>query len=77
MRQHLPDDDPLRPYADEVAGVSDERFHGFLTGSIDSVLRITGADGVPSFVVVDYKTNRIQTGDLSAEVFHRGDGGGR
>ncbi len=69
MRRHLPDDDPLRPYADEVGGVSDERFHGFLTGSIDSVLRITGADGVPSFVVVDYKTNRIQPGDLSAEVF--------
>ncbi|QKT07373.1 UvrD-helicase domain-containing protein [Gordonia sp. X0973] len=68
MRRHLPADDPLRPYAEEVAVVSDERFHGFLTGSIDSVLRIRGA-GEPKFVIVDYKTNRIQPGDLVAEVF--------
>ncbi|GED98036.1 UvrD-helicase domain-containing protein [Gordonia crocea] len=68
MRRHLPDHDPLRPYADEVAAVSDERFHGFLTGSIDSVLRVREA-GMSRFVVVDYKTNRIQPGDLVAEVF--------
>ncbi|MFT4200637.1 UvrD-helicase domain-containing protein [Gordonia sp. (in: high G+C Gram-positive bacteria)] len=68
MQRHLPDDDPLRPYADEVAGVSDERFHGFLTGSIDSVLRVR-SDGEARYVVVDYKTNRIQPGDLVAEVF--------
>ncbi|GAB09205.1 exodeoxyribonuclease V beta chain [Gordonia araii NBRC 100433] len=68
MRRHLRDDDPLRPYADEVAGVSDERFHGYLTGSIDSVLRVRDGD-TARFVVVDYKTNRIQPGDLVAEVF--------
>ena len=71
MRRHLSGDDPLRPYADEVAGVSDERFHGFLTGSIDSVLRVPGDDGRPRFVVVDYKTNRIRPGDLVAETFSR------
>ncbi len=70
MHRHLADDDPLRPYADEVATVSDEKFHGFLTGSIDSVLRVAGDEG-PRFVVVDYKTNRIQPGDLVAETFSR------
>jgi exodeoxyribonuclease V beta subunit len=34
---------------------------GFLTGSIDAVLRVPG----PRFVVVDYKTNRLGTGDLT------------
>ncbi|MFT3900097.1 MAG: UvrD-helicase domain-containing protein [Gordonia sp. (in: high G+C Gram-positive bacteria)] len=68
MRRHLPADDPLLPYADEVAEVSGDRFHGYLTGSIDSVLRIDGGADA-RYVVVDYKTNRIRPGDLVAEVF--------
>ena len=32
---------------------------GFLTGSIDVVLRVPGTD--PRFVVLDYKTNRVPT----------------
>ena len=66
MRRHLSGDDPLRPYADEVAGVSDERFHGFLTGSIDSVLRVNSPGG-PRFVVVDYKTNRLGPEELTLD----------
>ena len=30
---------------------------GYLTGSIDLVVRVRGADGAPRFAVVDYKTN--------------------
>lgn len=67
LAEHLPADDPLTPYADLVRGVSSDRFHGFLTGSIDSVLRT--ADG--RFVVVDYKTNRLRPGDLAVEDFGR------
>jgi exodeoxyribonuclease V beta subunit len=32
---------------------------GFLTGSIDVVLRLRGPDGTPRYVVADYKTNRL------------------
>lgn len=35
---------------------------GYLTGSIDMVLRLAG----PRYVVVDYKTNRFGQGDLTA-----------
>ncbi|MFE5338072.1 UvrD-helicase domain-containing protein [Isoptericola sp. NPDC056573] len=32
---------------------------GYLTGSIDAVLRVPADDGAPRFLVVDYKTNRL------------------
>ncbi|NLG46340.1 UvrD-helicase domain-containing protein [Gordonia sp. (in: high G+C Gram-positive bacteria)] len=67
LAEHLPPDDPLARYADLVRSVSKERFSGFLTGSIDSILRT--ADG--RFTVVDYKTNRLRAGDLAVEDFHR------
>ncbi len=52
--------DPLRPWADQLAGgVIDLELGGFLTGSIDLVLRIPAPDGSPRFSVVDYKTNRV------------------
>ncbi|MGV9712021.1 UvrD-helicase domain-containing protein [Gordonia sp. NPDC003424] len=65
METHLPATDALRPYAEVLRALSGPRLRGFLTGSIDSVLR-TG-DG--RFVIVDYKTNRIRPGDLVAEDF--------
>lgn len=65
LAAHLPDDDPLRPYAQIVPTVSAEQFRGYLTGSIDSVLRVDD----DRFVVVDYKTNRLRPGDLSVEDF--------
>jgi exodeoxyribonuclease V beta subunit len=56
---HLPDGDPLRPWAAAVAdGVIDVRLGGYLTGSIDLVARVRGGDG-ESFVIADYKTNRL------------------
>ncbi len=60
VRRWLPPDDPLAGYAGELEhpGLADQVLRGFLNGSIDSVLRVTGAEG-PRFVVVDYKTNRL------------------
>ena len=60
FRRHLAADDVLAGYADRLADpalVADLR--GFLTGSLDLVLRTHGADGNSRFAVVDYKTNRL------------------
>lgn len=67
LAKHLAPDDLLARYADLVRSVSKDRFSGYLTGSIDSILRVD--DG--RFVVVDYKTNRLRAGDLAVEDFHR------
>ena len=60
MERHLPETDPLRAYADRIRTLTRHRFHGFLTGAIDSVVRI----GEPArYWVMDYKTNWL--GDRS------------
>ncbi|UDY25419.1 UvrD-helicase domain-containing protein [Nocardioides sp. Kera G14] len=58
LRQHLPADDPLSSYADrlESPALGDQLLRGYLSGSIDVVLRLPGDDG-GRFVIVDYKTN--------------------
>jgi exodeoxyribonuclease V beta subunit len=62
LRSHLPDGDPLAGYADELAGAGmGGQLRGFLTGSIDLVLRITDADGTSRYLVADHKTNRLGT----------------
>ncbi|MFD6141329.1 UvrD-helicase domain-containing protein [Promicromonospora sp. NPDC060271] len=55
LRAHLPADDPLAAYADrlEQPALRDQPLRGYLTGSIDVVLRLPSG----RFVVVDYKTN--------------------
>jgi exodeoxyribonuclease V beta subunit len=64
----LPADDPLAAYPAELAQpqLAGQALRGFLTGSIDSVLRIHSAEG-PRFVVVDYKTNRLGPAELSLD----------
>jgi exodeoxyribonuclease V beta subunit len=60
LRRHLPTDDPMRAYADrlESPSLGGQSLKGYLSGSIDVVLRIgDGAD--QRFLVVDYKTNRL------------------
>ena len=59
LRRHLPDGDPVRGFADaldrpELGGQS---LRGYLTGSIDVVLRVRDADDEVRYLVVDYKTN--------------------
>lgn len=60
LRTHLPADDPLLPYADRLEQplLGRQSLRGYLTGSIDVVLRVPhGSEH--RFVVVDYKTNRL------------------
>ncbi|SIS18999.1 UvrD-helicase domain-containing protein [Williamsia sterculiae] len=67
MAEHLPSGDPLVGYPARLREVSDLPLRGFLVGSIDAVLRVDG----PRFVVVDYKTNRLGTGDLTVGHYTR------
>ena len=62
LRERLPVDDVLAPYADLLEPVEAPPLRGYLSGSIDAVLRLPG----PSYVVVDYKTNRLGRGQLTA-----------
>ena len=60
LRAHLGADDVMAPYADRLADPSlDKTLRGYLTGSLDLVLRLPG----DRFAVVDYKTNWL--GDSS------------
>ncbi len=54
LLQYLPEGDPVRGYADALADpeLGGQRLLGYLTGSIDVVLRVG-----ERFLVVDYKTN--------------------
>jgi exodeoxyribonuclease V beta subunit len=58
LRRHLATDDPMRTYADrlESPSLGQQLLRGYLSGSIDVVLRI-GAE--PRYLVVDYKTNKL------------------
>jgi exodeoxyribonuclease V beta subunit len=61
LRQHVPPDDVFAEYADHLAsaGLGGSRLRGYLTGSLDAVLRLRDDEGRPRYVVVDYKTNRL------------------
>ena len=65
LDEYLPAGDLLAGYAEHLRELPAHRYRGFLTGSIDSVLR--RPDG--RFTIVDYKTNRLRPGDLVAEDF--------
>jgi exodeoxyribonuclease V beta subunit len=62
LERHLPADDPLACYADRLStgALSRQSLRGYLSGSIDAVLRVDGR-----FLVVDYKTNWLGTGDAA------------
>ena len=69
LARHLPADDLLAGYP-ELLGhppLADESLKGYLTGSIDAVLRVGPAED-RRYLVVDYKTNwlgRGEPGELS------------
>ena len=58
LRAHLPAGDPLLPYTDALAQpvLGNQDLCGYLTGSVDVVLRLREGDE-RRYVVVDYKTN--------------------
>jgi exodeoxyribonuclease V beta subunit len=71
LRQHLPPEDPVARYAarlDDPALRSTVR--GFLTGSIDLVMRVPG----PRFAIVDYKTNWLGPSDEPLRLLHYAEG---
>ena len=57
LRRHLPEGDPVRGYADALdrPALGGQPLRGYLTGSVDVVLRTGGP--TPRYLVVDYKTN--------------------
>ncbi len=69
LRRHLRPDDPFAPYPDSLAGLGESRLRGYLTGSIDAVLRVDDGDG-PRYLVVDYKTNRLGVPDEPLTAWH-------
>ena len=78
LRRHLPPEDPFAGYADrlEHPDLAPEQLRGYLTGSIDAVLRLrgeyaAGEDGAGDrYVVVDYKTNRLAGPDEDLTLWH-------
>jgi exodeoxyribonuclease V beta subunit len=65
LRRHLPPGDPVGRFADHLetnAALADQPLRGYLTGSIDVVMRVE-VEGVTRYLTVDYKTNWL--GDLA------------
>ena len=66
LRRHVPAHDPLAPYADRLTApvLAEQPLRGYLTGSIDAVLRVRDAPHGPArHLVVDYKTNWLGSFD--------------
>lgn len=60
LAHHLDPGDPMAAYADRLTspGLGSQSLRGYLSGSIDVVLRIPDG-GAHRYLVVDYKTNRL------------------
>ncbi|MEZ5144870.1 MAG: UvrD-helicase domain-containing protein [Acidimicrobiales bacterium] len=78
LADHLPADDPLRPWVEQAAaGGLRVEVAGWLTGSIDLVARCSIA-GTTRYWLADYKTNRLPDGsdygqdDLVGAMEHHG-----
>jgi exodeoxyribonuclease V beta subunit len=67
LRAHLGADNLLAPYADRLADPTlDNTLRGYLTGSLDLVLRLPG----DRFAVVDYKTNWLGSPGTESSAWH-------
>ncbi|TIC82593.1 UvrD-helicase domain-containing protein [Nocardioides sp. GY 10127] len=70
LRRHLPADDPVGRFADALlpdpsgppTPLGAQPLRGYLTGSVDVVLRV-GTAAEPRYLVVDYKTNWLGSRD--------------
>jgi exodeoxyribonuclease V beta subunit len=58
LGEHLPAGDALARYVDRLTGTAlgGQSLRGYLSGSVDAVLRVPDGDGY-RYLVVDYKTN--------------------
>jgi exodeoxyribonuclease V beta subunit len=65
LRRHLPPGDPLLTYATALDDpmLGDQELVGYLTGSVDLVLRTAAADGTARYLICDYKTNWLGDAD--------------
>jgi exodeoxyribonuclease V beta subunit len=71
LREHLPAGDPLAGYAERLEDPALRRtVRGYLTGSLDLVVRLAGPDGVARFAVLDYKTNRLARPGAELTAWH-------
>jgi exodeoxyribonuclease V beta subunit len=74
LRSHLPADDPMAAYVDRLSGgaLGSQPLRGYLSGSVDAVLRIPDPAG-QRYLVVDYKTNWLGEPDkpLTAADYQR------
>jgi exodeoxyribonuclease V beta subunit len=75
LRLHLPAGDPLAGYAERLADPAlADTLRGYLSGSLDLVLRIPGGAAGPgpgaSFAVVDHKTNWLGAGEEPLSAWH-------
>ncbi|HEX2105425.1 MAG TPA: UvrD-helicase domain-containing protein [Solirubrobacteraceae bacterium] len=69
LRRHVAAGDPLAGYADRLADPElRHAVRGYLTGSIDLVLRVPGP--VPRFAVVDYKSNWLAAASEELTIGH-------
>jgi exodeoxyribonuclease V beta subunit len=69
--RHVPPGDPLDGYASRLSSpLLAGRLRGYLTGSLDLVIRMQGSSGEDRFVIVDYKTNRLAAGDEDLTAWH-------
>ncbi|MDP9402364.1 MAG: PD-(D/E)XK nuclease family protein [Actinomycetota bacterium] len=71
LAEHLPPGDLLAGYAEHLGDPSlGDGLRGYLSGSLDLVLRTRDASGVPRFAVVDYKTNRLGDDGEALSAWH-------
>jgi exodeoxyribonuclease V beta subunit len=71
LRAHLPAGDALAGYADRLDDPALQRdLRGYLTGSIDTVLRVRSGGEPERFAVVDYKTNRLAAEGEALTAWH-------
>ncbi|MFC8731457.1 UvrD-helicase domain-containing protein [Luteimicrobium sp. NPDC057192] len=75
LRAHLDPGDAFAAYAERLDELGTEEVRGYLTGSIDAVLRVPATPGATAsgdhrYVVVDYKTNRLAPPDEQLTAWH-------
>ena len=58
LAEHLAEGDPVLPYVERLTGptLGGQPLRGYLSGSVDAVLRVADGDA-HRYLVVDYKTN--------------------
>jgi exodeoxyribonuclease V beta subunit len=71
LRAHTAADDPLAGYAERLEGGElTDSLRGFLTGSIDLVVRRHLPGGGQRFVLIDFKTDRLGGDDEALSAWH-------